>query len=281
MQRNQFLKNIGLLSAMAWLSPKAFAAAKPTRIQFLRHATLVLEMNGKRFLIDPMLSAKDAMDPVKITRNTSRIPMTSLPIDEAAIKKLVAQVDAVVITHTHRDHWDEAARQLLDKDTTIICQPSDEQTIRAQGFQQVLPVASFLNYKGITIHRTGGQHGTGDIGQRMGVVSGFVFEGEKRCYVAGDTIWCAEVEQALREHQPNVIVLNAGAAQFDQGDPITMTADDVTKVCHALPKSQVVAVHMDTVNHCALTRNDLRQQLKTQRLNTQCLVPNDGELLRV
>jgi L-ascorbate metabolism protein UlaG (beta-lactamase superfamily) len=281
MLRRSFLRKLGSLSGMALLSPKAFSFGNKMKFHFLRHATLVLETNGIRFLIDPMLTAKETMDPVKIARNSSRIPMVPLPVNDEQLKELLTSIDAVVVTHTHRDHWDEVSRQLLRKDIPLICQPSDTEALQKQGFQNLSPVPSVLNFKGIQVHRTGGQHGTGEIGQRMGQVSGFVFEGEKKFYVAGDTIWCTEVEQALMHHRPDTIVLNAGAAQFDQGDPITMNAEDVMKVCRALPKSQVIAVHMETINHCALRRDELKQILKTNKLHTQCRVPNDGDWVDV
>ncbi len=116
------------------------------------------------------------------------------------------------------------------------------------------------------------------IGLRMGHVSGFVIEYKKeKVYIAGDTIWCTEVEQALTTYKPNYTIVNAGAAQFDQGDPITMTADDVLKVCQKLPSTKVIAVHMETINHCDLTRDQLQKVLATNRIQKQCLIPKDGE----
>ena len=50
----------------------------------------------------------------------------------------------------------------------------------------------------------------------MTPVSGFVVrsEGSPILYVAGDTIWCLEVEQALAVHRPDVVVVDAGVAQW-------------------------------------------------------------------
>ena len=77
---------------------------------------------------------------------------------------------------------------------------------------------------------------------QMGRVSGFVVrsEGSPTLYVAGDTIWCDEVEEALLAHRPDVIVVNAGAARFLEGEPITMTAEDVAEVCRAAPEARVI-----------------------------------------
>jgi L-ascorbate metabolism protein UlaG (beta-lactamase superfamily) len=96
-------------------------------------------------------------------------------------------------------------------------------------------------------------------------------------YLAGDTIWCPEVEEALATHRPNVVVLNTGAAQFLTGDPITMTADDVIAVCQAAPDVRIIAVHLETINHCRLTRAALRAALEEADLAGHVNIPADGE----
>jgi len=250
------------------------------KIHFLRHATFLLDVNGVTLLVDPMLSPKDAMDPVGNAATTQRIPMVDLPLDDDSLRKRLASIDGVIVTHTHRDHWDARAKELLAKDIPLICQPSDKEAHASSGFTNVLPVDDTIQFKGLKIHRTGGQHGTGEIGQKMGKVSGFVVEyNGRRLYIAGDTIWCPEVAAALKQHAPSFVIVNAGAAQFLQGDPITMSGDDVVTVCGAVPSAKVIAVHMDTVNHCLLKRTDLQKILADKKLNKQCAIPADGEVL--
>ena len=274
------LAGLFLYTGGAGRSLKAKNKKHHMKLTLLRHATLLVEMDGKKILVDPMLSAQGAMEPVQQTGNERRIPMTPLPLSEKELGLLLHQVDAVLITHTHRDHWDEEAQRRIPKDKLLFCQPADEEKIKAQGFTRVQAVADTHSWGKLTISRTGGQHGTGEIGKKMGPVSGFVLQAEEhRLYIAGDTIWCDEVRQALATHRPDVVVVNAGAAQFLQGDPITMTAGDVLQVLQAATASRVVAVHMDTVNHCLLTRAAFRSFLAERKLNDRCLVPADGECL--
>lgn len=250
-------------------------------LHFLRHAALVLHINGLKILVDPMLSQAEAMDPVGNAANAHRIPMVELPVEGEALTSLLAGLDAVLVTHTHRDHWDERAAQLLGKGLPLFCQPEDTEKFRVAGFTAVQPIQAEANWQGIHFTRTGGQHGTGEIGKKMAPVSGFVLQaqGEPKLYIAGDTIWCSEVEHALQAHRPEVTIVNAGAAQFLVGDPITMTANDVVAICKASSNMKVVAVHMETVNHCLLTRAQLTERLVTQGLLGQVSVPQNGELI--
>jgi len=251
------------------------------QIYFLRHATLVLKINGLSLLVDPMLSSARAMDPVANAGDDRRIPLVELPLDQAALERLLQGLDAVLVTHTHRDHWDARAVELLPKALPVICQPPDAEKIAAAGFTTVLPVEKQLGWNDLTFSRTGGQHGAGEVGQRMAPVSGFMIQapGSPTVYIAGDTIWCPEVDRALEQHWPDVTILNTGAAQFLTGGPITMTAQDVVQVCRAQPGTRVVAVHLETLNHCKLSRAELRSELEAVGLVERVLIPADGETL--
>lgn len=251
------------------------------KIHFVRHATFAFEMGALRVLVDPMFGEAGTAPAVPNTPNERPNPLVDLPFGDDGLPDLIESTDAVLVTHTHNDHWDGRAQELIPKDTLVLCQPEDEVRISGAGFVNVSAVDPGLAWKGLRFFRTGGRHGTGEIGAQMAPVSGFVVQAEDSpsLYVAGDTIWCEEVEEALRVHHPDVIVVNAGAAQFLEGDPITMTAEDVAQVCRAAPEARVIAVHMEAINHCLLTRAELAEALDEWGLAGRVEIPVDGETL--
>ena len=252
----------------------------PARLQLVRNATAIIRYGGRTLLLDPFLSPAGALPAFNNTPNPRPNPLVELPMPAAQV---VAGIEATLLTHPHVDHWDPVARELLPKDGVLFVQPADRERVLQAGFTAVRAVESTLTWEGITITRTGGQHGRGDTGRRMGTVSGYVLAraGLPTVYVAGDTIWCPEVADAIRVHSPDVIVVNAGAAQFLDGGPIIMGLADVVEVCRAAPRATVIAVHLEAVNHCLLTRAELREGLRRADVRTSVRIPRDGEDLQI
>lgn len=243
------------------------------RLRLIRNATLLVRVADRTLVVDPMLDPAGARPPVENTPNPVRNPLVELPEPPEVI---AGTVDAALVTHLHRDHLDDTAVRLLRKDLPVFCQPPDAG--RLDPFTDVRPVEDALEWDGLRIARTAGRHGTGRIAEALGPVSGFVLAaaGEPTLYLAGDTIWCDEVAAALDRHRPDVVVVNAGAARFLEGDPIVMTADDVVTVARYAPAARVVAVHLEAINHCTLTRADLHQRLHEEGLTYRVTVPEDG-----
>ncbi|HEU5414403.1 MAG TPA: MBL fold metallo-hydrolase [Candidatus Angelobacter sp.] len=245
-------------------------------LQLVRHATLLLEYAGMRILVDPMLSDAGAMAPIQNSPQPRNNPLVSLP---CSVDEVLDNLQAVLVTHTHRDHWDDAAIQLVPKDLPLFCQPEDLKKMEDTHFLNVAAVHDERHWSKICITRTHAQHGTSDVGKAMAPASGYVLQaaGESTLYIAGDSIWCKEVGGAIKHFKPEIIVVNAGGARFLEGDPITMTAEDVVDVCRAAPHAQVVAVHMEAINHCLVTRKDLAHS--AHAAGVKVTIPADGEVV--
>jgi L-ascorbate metabolism protein UlaG (beta-lactamase superfamily) len=247
-------------------------------LTLVRNATLLVDMGGRRLLVDPSLDPAGARPAIANTANPRPNPLVELPL---ALSDVVSGVDAVLVTHLHADHLDDTAVATLESRVPLACQPPDESVLRERGVTDLRPVGGGIDLCGIGVARTAGRHGTGAIGDRMGPVCGFVLRapGEPVLYVAGDTIWCGEVEDALAEHAPDVVVVNAGGARFVEGDPIVMDASGVVETARAAPRATVVAVHLEALNHCPVSRAAVREAADAAGVGARVVVPTDGERL--
>lgn len=252
-------------------------------VQQIRNATIKVRYAGTTFLIDPMLASQGAYPGFAGTYNSQlRNPLVELPMPLAE----VMEADAIIVTHTHLDHWDDTARQQLPRHLPLFAQnEADAHSIRQDGFTNVRVLTEGTVFNGTRLSPTGGQHGDDAImavvGERMGQVMGVVFQrpGCKTVYVAGDTVWNAQVEAAIRRYQPDVIVLNTGYARILGLDgAIIMGKEDLWRAATLVPQATIIGSHMEAVNHGMQTRQDLRDYIADKHLDPgRVLVPADGE----
>lgn len=254
------------------------------KIHQIRNATIVVTYNDKRFLVDPWLMPKDFMPGFEGAMNSDvRQPRVDLPI---SIDK-IADVNAVILTHFHPDHFDEFAVSALDKNIPFFVQnKTDLNIIKNFGFNDVRIISeSGTNFEKITLYKTQCQHGRREVVKpmceqigmpydAMGIV--FKSDTEKTLYVAGDTIWCDEVRTAIDKFNPKVIVINACGATVlvGEGERLIMDIEDTKAISNYAKNSTIVASHMDTVSHLTVTRDDI----KALKLNN-IVVPDDNEIL--
>ncbi|MEO0564447.1 MAG: MBL fold metallo-hydrolase, partial [Chloroflexota bacterium] len=142
-----------------------------------------------------------------------------------------------------------------------------------------------ITWDTITIRRTDGHHGLGAVERLMGTVSGFILSavGEPTVYIAGDTVLCDEVSTAIATYSPDVIVLNCGGATWDDPDTgkrvfILMDAAEAIKTASLEPDADLVAVHLEALDHCTVTRDALRAAADAAGVDAARLhIPADGE----
>ncbi|MFS0880409.1 hypothetical protein CHH83_03685 [Bacillus sp. 7586-K] len=248
------------------------------KIQLIRNATLVVQYANKKFLIDPFLAEKGAYPAFPNSlRQDQRNPLVQLPMPT---NKIIDQVDAVIVTHLHLDHWDEVAKEVLPKEIKMFVQNDDDaKEIQNAGFHNVEVLEENTVFEGIHLTKTKGEHGRGDILKLAGLVCGIVFrhQSEKTLYVAGDTVWYDGVQDVIETHHPDIIVVNGGDNQFLEGGSLVMGKDDIYEVCKAAPHAKIISVHMEAVNHWTLSRNELKGFIKEKGISSNVLVPDDGD----
>ena len=134
----------------------------------------------------------------------------------------------------------------------------------------------------------GGQHGTdemyasADVAVSLGEAMGVVFQspGYDTLYLMGDTIWRDEVDMALEDYTPQVVLVNAGYAVMDNYDgSIIMGKEDVLRATQTAPDATIVATHMDAINHMALTRDELSKYVQEKGIADRVEIPEDGAIL--
>lgn len=253
------------------------------KIHQIRNATIIITYAGKKFLIDPWLGPKDYMPGFEGAYNSDiKQPRVDLPI---SIDEIIRDIDAVILTHFHPDHWDKFAVDALHKNISFFVQSdSDAKIIQDFGFSDIKILSSDgILFEKISLYKTECQHGRREIVKplcesmglnydSMGII--FKANAEKTLYVAGDTIWCDEVKKAIDKNQPDIIIINSCGARLLNNERLIMDLEDAKDISKYAPKSTIIASHMDTVSHLTITRDDIR------KLNlNNIIIPEDNEKL--
>ena len=153
------------------------------RITYVGHATTLVELDGVRLLTDPIL------------RNRV-LHLQRRPVDIRT--DWYTDLDAVLISHLHWDHVDLPSLQRLDPQTRLIVPEGSAALFREQGFQVIeeVQVGQRVHLNGVTIDAVYAEHS----GQRVlsGLSAdcvGFVVDGSRNVYFAGDTDLFPEMSQ--------------------------------------------------------------------------------------
>jgi L-ascorbate metabolism protein UlaG (beta-lactamase superfamily) len=248
----------------------------------IRHGSHLIDYKGKKYLVDPVFAEKGTMSALPMGRVKEMNPLVAMPMDFSFLK----EVNALILTHLHFDHFDDKAKEMLPKDIKIYCHKADENKVRKDGFTNVKGFDGEISLGDHILLKTinGGRHGKGLRRIMMGRTTGYIFtdqsksEKEPTLYLTGDSIWCDSVRGAIDANRPQVIVAFAGQAKL-MGGSITMGAGDLDELATYVKNANIIANHLDTWNHCYLTRSNLKSFLVNKSYKNRFFIPDDGETL--
>jgi L-ascorbate metabolism protein UlaG (beta-lactamase superfamily) len=149
----------------------------PARVTFLGHATIVIDLDGVRIITDPILRSRVG----PLVRLRSQL--------EAAHW---ADVDVVLISHSHWDHLDHGSLRLLGIDVPILVPRGMGRGLRRRGFRHVTEVrpGDSIGHAGVRIETVHAEHrGFGPPVGGTELSVGYLVHGTQRHYFAGDTAY--------------------------------------------------------------------------------------------
>jgi L-ascorbate metabolism protein UlaG (beta-lactamase superfamily) len=148
------------------------ADRRPSSLTWVGHSTVLVEIDGVRFLTDPLLRTRVA--------HLRRVE----PVDRASL----GRVDAVLISHAHYDHLDVASLKKVERSIPVVAPRGVASVLRRAGRERVTEaeVGQELAFGGVAVRATPAEHAGGG-GLRKSEALGFVIDGAASVYFAGDT----------------------------------------------------------------------------------------------
>lgn len=246
------------------------------KLKHLRHSTSIIEINNKKILVDPMLSSKDSLPPVVLTGNKLPNPRIELPTSPDSV---VENIDYLLLTHLHFDHFDGKTIEILSKKIPVLCSKSDSKKLNSLGFSTIYSIDDEYKFDSIKITRFEAVHGKGLLKYMMGKGSSYLIECDGfKIFLTGDCLLTDSLRNTLKITKPDVVIANGGAAKMKFGKPITMSITDIQEIAKILENSKIYVVHLDALNHCSETSEYSREQT---RAYPNIYIPTEGEEIKL
>jgi L-ascorbate metabolism protein UlaG (beta-lactamase superfamily) len=158
-------------------------------LRWLGHASVLVELGDARLLTDPLLRKR-------LGHLSRRVPVPGG----------VGRVDAVLISHVHRDHLDISSLAALTGTPPIVAPRGAGDLLHDRDFEHVIELSEgeSTTLRGVRVTATAAHHRA-----RRGLLSpwvpslGFVIDSRVRVYFAGDT----DVYEAMEELAPLDVAL--------------------------------------------------------------------------
>lgn len=193
------------------------------KITYYGHSSVLVEADGKSVIIDPLLSGNPA----------------------SGISPKDIQVDAVLLTHGHSDHFGDCIEIAKANDCPIIAVFELAEYCRKQGVQTfAMNIGGSQSFEGFKVKYTLAFHSSavsdGDALIYAGEPAGILLTmGDKTFFHAGDTALFGDMRLIGELNQIDVAALPIG-------DVLTMGPDDALLAAKWLRADCVIPVHYNT-----------------------------------
>ncbi|OUL21293.1 MBL fold metallo-hydrolase [Nostoc sp. RF31YmG] len=253
-------------------------------ILFIGTATVLLRYAGFTILTDPNFLHKGEHVHlhygIRSARRTNpAIELTELP-----------QLDLIVLSHMHEDHFDRVVEQKLDKNLPIITTPHAATKLQQKGFQatQALDTWETLTItKGdnlLKISAMPGRHGPGVINALLPPVMGSMLEFQNsqaetkyRLYITGDTLLYEQLQE-IPQRYPDIdlALLHLGGTRIF-GVLLTMDAMQGVEAIKIIAPDMAIPIHYNDYTVFKSPLEDFMKAVTAAGLENQVRYLSHGE----
>jgi L-ascorbate metabolism protein UlaG (beta-lactamase superfamily) len=252
------------------------------RITYIGHATLLIEIGGKRILTDPNF------DPT-LGRFLARVSAPGIPLSQ------LPKLDMILLTHAHADHL--SFRSLAEiQPVPLYAPPAVARWIKRHGVSNAIEFGpgESLTAGGLTIHAEIASHSGNryllDRWRRQANMY-LLDTNSESIFFAGDTALRDQttkvVERELNGRQLDVAMLPIGYAPswkvgFRRGH---LTSLDALTLFERLGAQYLIPYHWGTFNHVTASAYDaireMREHIKTHARGSDVRILDPGQSLQV
>lgn len=215
-------------------------------------ATMLLRIGGFTLLTDPNFLHRGQRARLGYGLRAKRLTEPALQPTQ------LPELDGILLSHMHGDHWDRIATRSLPKETPVVTTPEAATCLADRGFTGTADLRAWQTHaftrgeETLRVTSVPGVHGPGPLARVLPQVMGSVLElagadgaVSWRGYISGDTLYRPFLGEVLERCGPlDVLIPHLGGTRA-LGLTVTMDARQGADLVELLRPPVTVPVHYD------------------------------------
>lgn len=254
-------------------------------LTFIGNATVLLRYGGFTILTDPNFLHKGDHVHLGYGIKARRLKDPAMELDE------LPEIDLVLLSHYHGDHFDQLVEEELDRDLPIITTPEASRKLADKGFRATRAVRTWESIeisKGpakLRIHATPARHGPPLVAPLMPETMGSVLEFPNandqaafRLYISGDTLVYSRIHEIpQRFPELDLGLFHLGATTILGLVMVTMDARQGVEAIRIVNPREAIPIHMDDYDLFKFSLSDFQRAVKDAGLEDKVHYLDRGE----
>ncbi len=289
------MKKIKIILLLTSILFSEFIYAQQTKsFQWIGGPTYILQLGSFKILTDPMLCPKsDTAFVIKKHPSTGAINAFVKRLTESAVFD-TTNVDVLLISHLHADHFDKEAKEILNKDLTTVVPTANKETLLKWGFHNTTglkwndTITFKKDFETLKIIAVKALHAHDEhLNTELGRVNGYIIEyndGKNtfRIYWTGDTVWFDEIEDYKKFGKINLLIPNMGAVGADGNiGRRGLDATECMKIILCLNPTLIIPVHHSTFSHYVEPISVLQKLLEKTKYKSLLKVIKENSTIKI
>ena len=251
------------------------AAATAGSLLFIGTATTLIRYGDFTLLTDPNFLHQGQRAYLGYGLTAKRLTQPALTPEQ------LPELDLIVLSHLHGDHWDRQAQRGLDRQLPIITTPHASKRLQLRGFTRATGLRTWGStelVKGdirLRVTSMPGRHAPGLLRRVLPPVMGSLLEFgslaqpvQLRMYLTGDTLFVDDLREIpVRYPAIDAAVLHLGGTTLPGGLMVTMDATQGADLLQLVKPGLAIPVHYDDYSLFKSPLADFRAEVSRRGLD--------------